>query len=252
MSESIIAHMFQGYEVEQRIADGFINATAMCVSVEKDLSHWIRLETTFDLVSSLAEDLCIKPRTTNPGTSIYTRVSASFPTLVITKKGSPVNGGGTWIHPDLAIQLAQWLSPKFALAVSKWIRTWLNQKSEMTTSEVVLWNAQRIVDLERAEKIRDAKVKVLETQVESLKDRTAGNEAEIGRFRDSSGEYYSVIAYAKVLGIQLSLQDAIKFGKQASRMCRLNDIIPQQVRDPRFGLINTYPEDILNQMHWYG
>jgi hypothetical protein len=30
---------------------------------------------------------------------------------------------GTWIHPDLAIQLAQWISPKFALQVSKWIRT---------------------------------------------------------------------------------------------------------------------------------
>jgi len=30
---------------------------------------------------------------------------------------------GTWIHPDLAIQLAQWLSPEFALQVSQCIRT---------------------------------------------------------------------------------------------------------------------------------
>ena len=29
---------------------------------------------------------------------------------------------GTWIHPDLAIQLAQWISPTFALKVSQWIR----------------------------------------------------------------------------------------------------------------------------------
>jgi 4-alpha-glucanotransferase len=29
------------------------------------------------------------------------------------------------VHPDLAIQLAQWISPKFALQVSKWIRTLL-------------------------------------------------------------------------------------------------------------------------------
>jgi hypothetical protein len=28
----------------------------------------------------------------------------------------------SWIHPDLAIQLAQWISPKFAIHISKWIR----------------------------------------------------------------------------------------------------------------------------------
>jgi hypothetical protein len=31
-----------------------------------------------------------------------------------------------WIHPDLAIQLAQWISPIFALQVSKWIRELFN------------------------------------------------------------------------------------------------------------------------------
>ena len=33
----------------------------------------------------------------------------------------------TWIHPDLAIQLAQWISPSFALQVSHWIRTLFTQ-----------------------------------------------------------------------------------------------------------------------------
>ena len=39
------------------------------------------------------------------------------------KGGQDINTRATWIHPDLAIQLAQWISPKFALQVSKWIRT---------------------------------------------------------------------------------------------------------------------------------
>jgi hypothetical protein len=30
--------------------------------------------------------------------------------------------GGSWIHPDLAVQLAQWISPSFAIQVSRWIR----------------------------------------------------------------------------------------------------------------------------------
>ena len=40
--------------------------------------------------------------------------------LVEVNKGG--NHIGSWVHPDLAIQLAQWISPVFALQVSSWIR----------------------------------------------------------------------------------------------------------------------------------
>ena len=29
---------------------------------------------------------------------------------------------GSWIHPDLAVNLAQWISPTFAIQVSRWVR----------------------------------------------------------------------------------------------------------------------------------
>jgi hypothetical protein len=57
----------------------------------------------------------IKPKTGIP-------VSAF---VKINKGNSSKFTQGTWIHPDLAIQLAQWISPKFALQVSIWIRTLL-------------------------------------------------------------------------------------------------------------------------------
>ena len=38
------------------------------------------------------------------------------------------------IHPELAIQLAQWISPKFAIQVSKWIiNLFTDGKVEITT-----------------------------------------------------------------------------------------------------------------------
>jgi hypothetical protein len=44
--------------------------------------------------------------------------------LVDIKKGKSLNFiQGTWIHPDLAIQLAQWLNPEFAIHISHWIKT---------------------------------------------------------------------------------------------------------------------------------
>lgn len=32
---------------------------------------------------------------------------------------------GTWVHPQVAINLGQWCSPKFAVAVSKWVFEWM-------------------------------------------------------------------------------------------------------------------------------
>ena len=46
--------------------------------------------------------------------------------LVQKIKGGIKELQGTWVHPDVAINLAQWVSPKFAVFVSKWLREWLN------------------------------------------------------------------------------------------------------------------------------
>lgn len=35
--------------------------------------------------------------------------------IVISKPGQPANGGGTWIHPRLAIKLARWCSVEFEI-----------------------------------------------------------------------------------------------------------------------------------------
>ena len=45
--------------------------------------------------------------------------------MVVVKRGSPENGGGTWFHPDLAVYLAQWCNKIFAIQVSRWVREWL-------------------------------------------------------------------------------------------------------------------------------
>ena len=49
----------------------------------------------------------------------------SFPQLITVKKGSPSNGGGTWLHPDLALYLAQWCNKRFMIQVSRWVKEWM-------------------------------------------------------------------------------------------------------------------------------
>lgn len=94
--------------VEQRKLDGYINATAMCSATGKLFGDYRRLASTEAFLAELSSDMG------NP----------------ISELIQSVRGGsgqqGTWVHPDVAVHLAQWLSPKFAVAVARWVREWMS------------------------------------------------------------------------------------------------------------------------------
>ena len=119
-----------GVSVEQRRIDGFINGTAMCVAHGKRIVDWLRYQETFDLFVALADRSGLKPIMVLHHHLDVSRLSASdyaqiFPSLISVKRGSPDNGGGTWIHHKLATNLAQKCNPAFALLVADWIEEWL-------------------------------------------------------------------------------------------------------------------------------
>jgi hypothetical protein len=93
--------------ITSRPIDHYVNATQLCQAGGKKFNDWIRLDTTKELIDELSPEAGI------PASG-----------LVETKRGgNDKSKQGSWIHPDLSIQLAQWISPKFAIQVSKWIRT---------------------------------------------------------------------------------------------------------------------------------
>lgn len=49
------------------------------------------------------------------GSSVFRPELSSCAGLVVTKRGAPTNGGGTWLHPKLAVMFARWLDAKFAI-----------------------------------------------------------------------------------------------------------------------------------------
>lgn len=120
------ARSVNGVKVEQRVSDGFINGTAMCRAHGKLIAGWFRNQDTIELLEALAEDLGLEINYAISHNSNIASISAAYPQLVISKPGSPENGGGTWLHPDLALQLAQWCNKPFAIQVSRWIREWLS------------------------------------------------------------------------------------------------------------------------------
>lgn len=121
----------------------------MCVAHGKRIAKWFENKETIELIKALAKDLEMKFNYPNSGNSTIAVVSAAFPGLLTTKIGSPSNGGGTWIHPDLAIQLAQWCNKPFAIQVSRWVREWMtiayNNKAERKKQEQEARYNQRVI-----------------------------------------------------------------------------------------------------------
>lgn len=83
-----------------------IDATAMCRAYGKLFADYRRLENTEEFLMELAADL-----------------NMVIPILVQSAVGG--RHSGTWVHPEVAVDLAQWLSPKFRVLVNRWVFQWM-------------------------------------------------------------------------------------------------------------------------------
>lgn len=121
--------------------DGYICATKLCKAVNKIYPSWKRTQETKNLIQ---------------------KVQLKYPNvqLIHTIQGGTPSLQGTYIHPDLAINLAQWCSPSFSLQVSKWIRELI------ITDEVKLGH----------EKTDDEIQQSFQTQIEELKKQLEDKE----------------------------------------------------------------------------
>lgn len=110
-----------------REPDKYINATQLCKAGGKNFSAWYRLDSTKELINQLKKSIII------PDVQNHTSAISTYNKFIERNKGgNNKDNQNTWIHPDLAIQLAQLISPHFALQVSSWIRTlFSNSKVEV-------------------------------------------------------------------------------------------------------------------------
>ncbi|MFZ3485012.1 KilA-N domain-containing protein [Sphingomonas sp. 3-13AW] len=105
----LVPHTYQGALIQQRSADGYINATAMCKAAGREWSSYRRSAEPF--VTALEGSLQIRRD------------------LIIQSITAGANDArGTWVHPQVAIHLAQWLSPEFAVKVTEWVYEWMSGK----------------------------------------------------------------------------------------------------------------------------
>ena len=82
--------------------DGFVNATALCKVGEKKFKDWFELQTTKELIKELVTQIQEETK--------------SHDVIEVTDRKQ----NRDWIHPDLAVSLAQWISPSFRVQVAQW------------------------------------------------------------------------------------------------------------------------------------
>ena len=105
----LIGHKVKNQLVHQRPIDGYINATAMCKAAGKRFETYNQNDSTRAFLGALEAEVGI------PRSQLVQSIGGDRPELQ-----------GTWVHPQVAINLAQWLSPKFAVQVSRWVFEWFS------------------------------------------------------------------------------------------------------------------------------
>lgn len=113
----LIPRVESGEIIPQRMSDGYINATALCKSVGKSYSDYRQLQSTNHFLNELKA-----------------QTGLSEQQLIQQRIGGEPSLQGSWVHPYLAINLAQWLSPAFAVKVSTWVHEWMSGKVNASPS----------------------------------------------------------------------------------------------------------------------
>ena len=61
-------------------------------------------------------------------------------------------------------------------------------------------------------------------------------------------EHFSIMGYCRNIHKQISIEEAKTYGAKCRKMCNELGMVIGKVPDPRFGSVNTYPLDVLNQI----
>lgn len=125
---SNIIHLdYQGLSVGFT-GDGWFNATEAAARFGKEPYDWLNQRETAEYLVALAQHMGqansdflkeLSQIKDLAGTSAASKAKllrlAKQTGLVKSKAGAPETGGGTWLHPKLAVRFAQWLDVRFAV-----------------------------------------------------------------------------------------------------------------------------------------
>jgi hypothetical protein len=129
---ALVSRSWNGTPISRRTTDGYVNATAMCKANNKQWSKYRESDRCQTYVDALAETSEIR-----------------MFDLIESRQGQ---GGGTWVHPQVAVDLARWISAPFAVWMDGWFLESIQQAqpTPVETTPPRLREAEVIALVERS------------------------------------------------------------------------------------------------------
>ncbi|MBD2302783.1 KilA-N domain-containing protein [Nostoc sp. FACHB-190] len=231
----MLTHLWRDSEINQMPQDeeigkysipkGYVNATQMCHANNKSWGHYKERKSTKGYWAALSNDIGIP-----------------ISSLVIEIDGYG-SSQGTWVHPEIAIDLAQWVSVEFRLWANRTLMKVMTgqetvQQQSMTQIQLLAAIAQQMAEQEQ-------RLLQQQQQQAEILERLKAVEVEQDRVNTPCGHKYSIVGFANLQGLEISAKEASAKGKKASALCRKQCIEIERIHDPRFGRVGLYPESVL-------
>jgi hypothetical protein len=118
-----------------RPCDNWINATKWCQHYNKDWYEFSRSKETKAFIRSLQKRLKQSQVNSGNGSKVTTGKIA-----VVNSINKGRAGSETWVHPLLAIKLAEWLSPDFDIYVKETFKRFLD--NDITLADEIIQRSQ--------------------------------------------------------------------------------------------------------------
>ena len=117
-----------------------------------------------------------------------------------------------------------------AKLVLRWEELETEKQKELSPAEILLRQAQALVDQER-------QMKALTKELAELKQRTT-----------TDLKHSTIVAYVSRNNINLDVKRYGAVGKKASSLCKKRGIETSKVNDVRWGQVRVYPDEILDEV----
>ena len=139
----------------------------------------------------------------------------------------------------------KWITSEVIPAIRK-TGKYEEKKKPLTQAELILQQAQWMVEAE-------SRINNIENNVIGLAGTVQNNDKSIKRLENNqrrtvTSNHLTVIAYANIKGIKPKSYHAPSIGKKATKICREKDLLIGTTVDSRYGLINTYPVEVLDEI----
>ena len=121
-----------------------------------------------------------------------------------------------------------------------------NMQKPMSIPEQLLMNAQWMVEAEN--RINNVENEVAETRENIGVMQKEINRIEHNERRTITSNHLTVIAYANMKGINPGSYNSSSVGRKATKLCRDRGLLTGTVVDSKYGLINTYPIEVLDEI----